>query len=226
LRGGDQFVQRCCRHLFPAIAISDRAAGYDWNLSIWRMEVSLTQTSDLPVAGGEFFEEIIRDSLDLGRSDQVQLIFERVVTKKTPGEFRTRVIQDGVHPSLHIDDKNFDWKQYFTEGRGCRTEGTLRNTNDFGANKGLSNLPYLQKIGQENQSALTDVQRVSHNSDLSGDSIQRVVQQTVTAEGEKARTLVRAHGMNTSRTFAYLHILHIRVRAAKPPRFLRKQKQI
>jgi hypothetical protein len=35
------------------------------------------------------------------------------VTKKTPGEFRTRVIQDGVHPSLHIDYKNFDLKQYF-----------------------------------------------------------------------------------------------------------------
>jgi hypothetical protein len=31
----------------------------------------------------------------------VQLIFDRVVTKKTPGEFRTRVIQDDVHPSLH-----------------------------------------------------------------------------------------------------------------------------
>jgi hypothetical protein len=28
----------------------------------------------------------------------VQLVFDRVVTKKTPGEFRTRVIQDGVHP--------------------------------------------------------------------------------------------------------------------------------
>jgi len=30
---------------------------------------------------------------------RVQLIFDRVATKKTPGQFRTRVIQDGVHPS-------------------------------------------------------------------------------------------------------------------------------
>jgi hypothetical protein len=37
----------------------------------------------------------------------VQLIFDRVVTKKTPGEFRTRVIQDGVHPSLHINYKRY-----------------------------------------------------------------------------------------------------------------------
>lgn len=39
--------------------------------------------------GREFFEEIIRDNLDLGRTDRVQLIFDRVVTKKTPSEFRT-----------------------------------------------------------------------------------------------------------------------------------------
>jgi hypothetical protein len=78
----------------------------------------------------------------------VQLIFDRVVTKKTPGEFRTRVIQDGVYPSLHIQYKNFDLKQYFKEGRGCRTEGTFRNTKDFDVNKGLANLPYLQKIGR------------------------------------------------------------------------------
>jgi hypothetical protein len=89
----------------------DRRDGYDWDLSIWQMEVSLTQIFDRPLRGREFFEEIIRDNLDLGRPDRVQLIFDRVVTKKTPGEFKTRVIQDGVHPSLHINYKNFDLKQ-------------------------------------------------------------------------------------------------------------------
>jgi hypothetical protein len=114
------------------------------------------------------------------------LIFDRVVTKKTPGEYRTRVIQDGVHPSLHIAYKNFDLKQYFKEGRGCRTEGTFRNPNDFGVNKGLKNLPYLQQIGRQINRRLLEVQRVSHNSGLSGDSIQRVVQPTVTEDGKKA----------------------------------------
>ena len=164
----------------------DREAGYDWDLSIWQMEVSLTQIFDRPLRGREFFEEIIRDNLDLGRPDRVQLIFDRVVTKKTPGQFRTRVIQDGVHPSLHIQYKNFDLKQYFKEGRGCRTEGTFRNPNDFGVNKGLSNLPYLQQIGRQINRRLLEVERVSHNSGLSGDSIQRVVQPAVTEDGKKA----------------------------------------
>ena len=167
----------------------DREVGYDWSLSIWQMEVSLTQIFDRPLRGREFFEEIIRDNLDLGRPDRVQLIFDRVVTKKTPGQFRTRVMQEGVHPSLHINYKNFDLKQYFKEGRGCRTEGTFRNPHDFGVNKGLSNLPYLQKIGREINRRLLEVERVSHNSGMSGDSIQRVVQPTVTADGEKAPAL-------------------------------------
>ena len=76
----------------------------------------------------------------MGLPDRVQLIFGRVVTKKTPGRFRTRVIQDGVHPNLHIEYKNFDLKQYFKGGRGCRTEGTFRNPKDFRVNKGLANL--------------------------------------------------------------------------------------
>jgi hypothetical protein len=153
------------------------------------MEVSLTQIFDRPLRGREFFEEIIRDNLDLGRPDRVQLIFDRVVTKKTPGEFKTRVIQDGVHPSLHINYKNFDLKQYFKAGRGCRTEGTFRDPNDFGVNKGLSNLPYLQKLGRQINRRLLEVERVSHNSGLSGDRIQRVVQPTVTEDDEKAPAL-------------------------------------
>ena len=190
---GPEQIDRVFRKWLKRIPLplrpADRAAGYDWSLSIWQMEVSLTQIFDRPLRGREFFEEIIRDNLDLGRPDRVQLIFDRVVTKKTPGQFRTRVIQDGVHPSLHINYKNFDLKQYFKEGRGCRTEGTFRNPNDFGVNKGLSNLPYLQKIGREINRRLLEVERVSHNSGLSGHSIQRVVQPTVTADGEKAPAL-------------------------------------
>jgi hypothetical protein len=182
----DRVFRKWLRRIPLPLRPEDRRAGYDWDLSIWQMEVSLTQIFDRPLRGREFFEEIIRDNLDLGRPDRVPLVFDRAVTKKTPGEFRTRVIQDGVHPSLHINYKNFDLKQYFKEGRGCRTEGTFRNPNDFGINKGLANLPYLQKIGRQINRRLLEVERVSHNSGLSGDSIQRVVQPAVTEDGKKS----------------------------------------
>src|SRR5262245_13973784 len=60
--------------------------------------------------GREFFEEIIRDNLDPGRPDRVQLVFDRVVTKKTPGESRTRVIQDGVpsQPAYPVQELRFE----------------------------------------------------------------------------------------------------------------------
>jgi hypothetical protein len=190
---GPEQIERMFRKWLLRIPLplgsGDREAGYDWALSMWQVEVSLTQVFDRPLRGREFFEEIIRDNLDLGRPDRVQLVFERVVTRRTPGLFRTRVIQDGVHPSLHIGYKNFDLKQYFKEGRACRTEGTFRNPHDFGINKGLANLSYLQKIGRQINRRLLEVERVSHNSGLSGDSIQRVVQPTVTEDGEKAPSL-------------------------------------
>src|SRR6516225_349815 len=112
---GPEQIDRVFRKWLQRIPLplrrEDREAGYEWDLSMWQVEVSLTQVFDRPLRGREFFEEIIRDNLDLGRPDRVQLVFDRVVTKKTPGMFRTRVIQDGVHPSLHIDYKNFDLKQ-------------------------------------------------------------------------------------------------------------------
>ena len=51
-----------------------------------------------PSSGRIFFEEIIRENLDLGRPDKVQLIFNRRITRRTPGVFRTRVITDRGDP--------------------------------------------------------------------------------------------------------------------------------
>ena len=79
-------------------------------------EFSLTQALDAPVTGRIFFDQLIRDNLDLGRPDRVSLIFDRKIVRKgkraTPGRFRTRVITEGVTPSLHVDYKNSKIKQY------------------------------------------------------------------------------------------------------------------
>jgi len=70
---------------------------------------------DRPVSGRIFFEQVIRDNLDIGRPDQVGLVFDRrVITRgprPTPGRFRTRVITTGVIPSLHVDYKHSKIKQ-------------------------------------------------------------------------------------------------------------------
>ena len=105
-------------HPFTA---ADRAAGYRYELSILQAEFSLTQMLDKPVAGRMFFEQVIRDNLDIGRPDQVALVFDRRLIRRgprrTPGPFRTRVITEGVTPSLHVDYKHTRIKQYHKEGK-------------------------------------------------------------------------------------------------------------
>jgi hypothetical protein len=182
----DAFFRRWLDRLPLPLAPQDRAAGYDWLLSIWQMEVSLTQVFDRPQKGREFFEEVIRDNLDLGRPDRVNLIFERRVRSDTPSRFRTSIVQHGVQPSLHIEYKHFHLKQYFKEGRALRTEGTFNDPGDFDVNKGLSNFAYLQQLGRRINRRLLDVERVSQNCGLSADSLTRVVRPTVTEDGCKA----------------------------------------
>ena len=145
----------------------DTAAGYRYELSVLQAEFSLTQTLDAPVSGRIFFEQLIRDNLDLGRPDRVSLIFDRRIVRTgkraTPGRFRTRVITDGVIPSLHIDYKNSKIKQYHKLGKALRTETTINDTADFGVAKGLSHLPELKEIGFTASRRLLDVQRISHD---------------------------------------------------------------
>ena len=180
------FLRRWLRRLpFPLTRV-DRLAGYTPRLSIWQMEYSLPQVFDQPVHGREFFEEVIRENLDLGRPDRVQLLFERKITRNTPGKFATRIITRGVSPSLHLSYKHFDLKQYFKEGRGLRTEGTINNPQDFGVGKDLKHLPYLKQIlGHINQ-RLLEVERASQNCRFSQPSMQRLIEPTVTEDGQKA----------------------------------------
>ncbi len=107
----DALLRKWLKRLPHPFAPKDRRAGYRYQVSILQAEFSLTQVLERPVHGRVFFEEVIRENLDLGRPDQVQLIFERRLTRRTPGRFRTRVITDGVIPSLHVDYKRTRIKQ-------------------------------------------------------------------------------------------------------------------
>lgn len=158
-------------HPFPA---KDRRAGYRYQISILQIELALTQVLDRPVSGRIFFEEVIRENLDIGRPKQVQLIFDRWVTKSTPGSFRTRVITDGVIPSLHIDYKGTRIKQYHKEAQALRTETTINNTRDFYIGKSLKNLPALRQIGFQANRRLLQIQTITHDCILAEETFQQL----------------------------------------------------
>jgi hypothetical protein len=153
---------------------ADRAAGYRYQLSLLQVECSLTQVLDRPVQGRLLFEQIIREHLDLGRPDHVQLIFERRITRRTPGRFRTRVITEGVTPSLHVDYKHARIKQYHKEGLALRTETTINDAADFGLGKGLRNLPALRARGFAANRRLLDVECLSQDCTVGAEALEHV----------------------------------------------------
>jgi hypothetical protein len=166
----DALVRKWLQQLPHPFTLEDRRARYLYDVSILQAEFSLTQVLDRPVTGRVFFEQIIRDNLDLGRPDRVQLVFTRRVSKRTPGRFRTRVLTEGVIPSLYVDYKHTRIKQYHKEGRALRTETTVNDTRDFAIGKRLHNLAALREVGFEANRRLLDVQRISHDCWLGEDT--------------------------------------------------------
>jgi hypothetical protein len=184
----DALVRKWLARLPHPFTDQDRKAGYRYDVSILQAEFSLTQVLDRPRTGRIFFEEVIRENLDLGRPDQVQLIFGRRVTRQTPGRFRTRVLTEGVTPSLHIDYKRSRIKQYHKEGRALRTETTINDPRDFRLGKRLVNLPALRQIGFQANRRLLDVQRISQDCALGEDAFRRV-NEPVQVDGQRASAL-------------------------------------
>jgi hypothetical protein len=170
----DALLRKWFRRLPHPFPPRDRQAGYRYQISILQIELSLTQVLDRPVSGRIFFEDVIRENLDLGRPKQIQLIFSRWVTKATQGSFRTRVITDGVIPSLHIDYQGTRIKQYHKEGQALRTETTINNTRDFYIGKSLRNLPALRKIGFQANRRLLETESITHDCMVAEQTFQQL----------------------------------------------------
>jgi hypothetical protein len=184
----EALIRKWQGRLAQPFTTAERAAGYDYEISILQAEFALTQVLDRPQTGRVFFESVIRENLDLGRPEQVQLIFERRITRATPSRFRTRIITEGVTPALHVDYKHSRIKQYHKEGRALRTETTINNTRDFHIGKRLKNLPALRQIGFQANRRLLHVQSISHNCLLGEEAFQQV-NQPQTISGQRVSAL-------------------------------------
>jgi len=138
--------------------------GVDGRISLSRpfrqFEVSDTRVFDRPAAGRSFFEQLIRDHLDVGRPESVSLIFDRRVNSRTPGTWRTRVITKGVDPQISCYYKSSRIKQYFKEHRALRTETVICNTRDFGIGRRVTaeNWKALRTVGEAANQRLCDAQ--------------------------------------------------------------------
>ena len=184
------FFRKWLAQLPHPYSAQDRAAGYRYDLSILQAEFSLTQIWDRANHGRAFFEELIRENLDLGRPEQVQLIFARKMQRKTAtdGRCRTRIITAGVVPSLHVYYKHTHLKQYYKEGRGLRTETTINDTYDFDVGRLLKNLPALHQIGFAANRRVLEVERLSHDCHIGAAAFDQL-QKPAEVDGQHASAL-------------------------------------
>lgn len=166
----DGLLRKWLRRLPHPFTAADRKAGYRYDISILQAEFSLTQVLDRPQHGRIFFEQVIRENLDLGRPEEMQLIFKRRISRRTPGRFRTRIVTRDVTPSLNVYYKSTRIKQYHKEQRALRTETTINDTYDFGIGRRLHNLPKLREIGFAANRQLLQVECLSHDCLLTEDA--------------------------------------------------------
>ena len=153
------FCDRSMRQLPSPFTAAERGR-YGYRYSVRQVEMSDTRVFDRPQAGRAWFEQTIRDQLDLGRADKVQIVFDRKITKRTPGRFQTKVITKGVEPVIQAHYKSSKVKQYFKEGRALRTETTVNDPYDFAIKRTLSAETWqqLRSIGDEVNDRLLDAQ--------------------------------------------------------------------
>jgi len=154
------FFARWWRQLPSPFTEADRRAGYGNEMAFRQFEVSDTCVFDRPQPGRMWFESVIRDHLDVGRPDQIALIFHRRVNCRTPGSFRTRVVTRGVDPTLCCYYKSSRIKQYFKEGRALRTETVICDAGDFGVGRRVcaQNWNALRGVGESANRCLCDAE--------------------------------------------------------------------
>ena len=164
---------------------ADFQAGYIYDLSFRQFEVSDTCVFDRPQAGRMWFEGVIRDHLDVGRPAQVALIFKRRIIRSTPGTFRTRVLTEGVDPTLCCYYKSSRIKQYFKEGRALRTETVICNTDDFGIGRRVCALNWyaLRAVGESANRRLCDAEAADAQPAPDVATFDRVTRPSTTDDG-------------------------------------------
>ena len=92
----DALLRKWLARLPHPFSAGDREQGIRYDISILQAEFARTEVFDRPMAGRVFFEEVVRENLDMGRPDHVQLTSNPRVSRRTPTRHRTRVITDGV----------------------------------------------------------------------------------------------------------------------------------
>ena len=174
---------------------ADRDAGYWWELSMRQVETSRTLVFDDDVHARAFFEALLCENMDLGRPENVELLFRRGKRSSwdsrppAGGGFKTKIDRYCDLVTLNVFYKNSRLKQYLKDGIALRIETVINSPKDLRCNRMLSNLPELQGKARAINARLLETETAGQGTVLVSPVIERITRPTLTGEGRKAPAL-------------------------------------
>src|SRR5579859_7910885 len=188
------FAQRWLHRIPMPFGPADRDAGYWWECSMRQVEVSRTITFDEPCRARSFFEALIADNLDLGRPENVEIIFGRRVRCDTPGTFRTAIDRPVIDPDdkgvvVNIFYKHSRVKQYLKAGKAMRIETVVNCPRDLACNARLPNLEELQGKARAINRRILEAERAGQATVLASPAFERIAHPSVTDDGRRTPAL-------------------------------------
>src|SRR5579863_7868506 len=165
---------------------ADRDAGYWWELSMRQVEVSRTLVFGHDVHARAFFEALLCENMDLGRPENVELLFRRGQRLGRPaappvgGGFRTAIDRYCHMVTINVFYKNSRVKQYLKDGVALRIETVVNSPDDLGCRRMLSNLPELQDKARAINARLIETETVGQGMVLVSPVIERITRPTLT----------------------------------------------
>ncbi|MDN5795138.1 MAG: hypothetical protein L0H79_05230 [Intrasporangium sp.] len=189
------FFQRWMGRLPLPLTPTDREGGYWWGVSMRHIEVCRTIVFDAPRHARGFFEALVIDNLEIGRPENIELIFRghRAGRGRPPvveQTFKTKVVtRDTVGLTINAFFKNSRIKQYLKDGRALRVETVINKPNDLLCHRRLEHLDELQAKGRAINARLLDTERVGQGCVLASPAFERVAQSTVTDDGRRSPAL-------------------------------------
>jgi hypothetical protein len=177
------------------LTAADRDAGYWWELSMRQVETSRTLVFDGDVHARAFFEALLCENMDLGRPENVELLFRRGQRSGRPtipppgGGFKTKIDRYCDLVTLNVFYKNSRLKQYLKDGVALRIETVINAPRDLGCNRMLANLPELQARARAINHRLLETEIAGQGTALVSPVIERITRPTLTREGRKAPAL-------------------------------------
>ncbi len=191
-RFGPEVVQGFFDRWIAAIPVPfaavDRDTGYWWELSVRQVEASRTLVFDDPRRARGSFEALVADNIGIGRPHEVAAMFNRRVTRRTSGIFRTRVFGPGTEVQLEFRYEHSRVKQYLKEGRALRIETVINKPSDVGCQARLHNLPTIVAEGRDVNRRLLLIERAGQGCAIGSALFERIHQHYI-REGQRTGAL-------------------------------------